>query len=76
VTVTKSVSGRDGPSNAKGSGPWVQMLPHSRRCIYKEGASCRLCPLSASETAGSVSPLSGYAVTKRLRSQACSRVSR
>ncbi|SRR5712692_132276 len=76
VTVTKRVSGRDGPITAKGSGPRVQMLPHSQRRIYKERAAGRLCPLSASETAGSVSPLSGYPGTKRVSSTACSRDSR
>ena len=76
MTVTKRVSGRDGPLNAKGSGPMVQMLQHSQRRIDKERASGRLCPLSASERAGSVSPLSGYPGTKRVRATACARASR
>jgi hypothetical protein len=45
-------------------------------CIYTEGTSCRLYPVAASEAAGSVSPLSGDAETKRWRSNGCSRVSR
>ncbi|HEV8718562.1 MAG TPA: hypothetical protein VGX03_37800, partial [Candidatus Binatia bacterium] len=32
VTVTKRVSGRDGPLNAKGSGPYIQMLHYSPGC--------------------------------------------
>src|SRR5215813_11374801 len=51
--ITKKMSGRDDPITAQGSGP-LSRCSRTVAAVYNEGTSRGLCPLSASETTGSV----------------------